>query len=54
MTLKQAVADPDLASKLSAQGLDPMHMTPEAFAKHLKFEYDRLKQVVTLSGAHIE
>ena len=52
--LKQAVADPDLASKLSAQGLDPMHMTPEAFAKHVKFEYDRLKQVVTLSGARIE
>ena len=52
--IKQAVADPDLASKLSAQGLDPMHMTPEAFAKHVKFEYDRLKQVVTLSGAHIE
>jgi len=52
--LKKAVADPDLASKLSAQGLDPMHMTPEAFAKHVKFEYDRLKQVVTLSGARIE
>jgi len=52
--IKQAVADPDLASKLSAQGLDPMHMTPEAFAKHLKFEYDRLKQVVKDSGARIE
>jgi tripartite-type tricarboxylate transporter receptor subunit TctC len=52
--IKQAVADPDLASKLSAQGLDPMHMTPEAFAKHVKFEYDRLQQVVKLSGARIE
>jgi len=52
--IKQAVADPDLASKLSAQGLDPMHMTPEAFAIHVKVEYDRLKQVVTLSGARIE
>ena len=52
--IKQAVADPDLASKLSAQGLDPMHMTPEEFAKQVKFEYDRLKQVVKLSGARFE
>ena len=52
--LKKAVTDPDLASKLSAQGLDPMHMTPEAFAKHLKFDSDRLKQVVKISGARIE
>ena len=27
--IKKAVADPDVASKLSAQTLDPMHMTPE-------------------------
>lgn len=52
--LKKAVADPDVASKLSAQTLDPMHMTPEEFAKQLKSDYDRLKQVVTLSGARIE
>jgi hypothetical protein len=31
-----------------------MHMTPEAFAKHVKFEHDRLKEVVKLSGARIE
>jgi tripartite-type tricarboxylate transporter receptor subunit TctC len=52
--LKKAVADPDVASKLSAQTLDPMHMTPEEFAKQLKSDYDRLKQVVALSGARIE
>ena len=52
--IKKAVADPDLASKLSAQSLDPMPMTPEAFAKHLKADYDRLQQVVKLSGARIE
>ena len=51
---KKAVADPDVASKLSAQTLDPMHMTPEEFAKQLKSDYDRLKQVVALSGARIE
>jgi len=52
--LKKAVADPDVASKLSAQTLDPMYMTPEEFAKHLKSDYDRLKEVVKLSGARIE
>jgi tripartite-type tricarboxylate transporter receptor subunit TctC len=52
--LKKAVADPDVASKLSAQTLDPMHMTPEEFAKQLKSDFDRLKQVVALSGARIE
>jgi tripartite-type tricarboxylate transporter receptor subunit TctC len=52
--LKKAMADPDVASKLSAMALDPMYMTPEDFAKHLKFDYDRLKEVVKLSGARIE
>ena len=52
--LKKAVADPDVASKLSAQTLDPMHLTPEEFAKRLKSDYDRLEQVVKLSGARIE
>jgi hypothetical protein len=31
-----------------------MHMTPEAFAKHVRLEYDRLREVVKLSGARIE
>jgi tripartite-type tricarboxylate transporter receptor subunit TctC len=52
--LKKAVADPDLGAKLSAQGLDPMYMAPEVFAKYLKTDYDRLQQVVKLSGARIE
>jgi tripartite-type tricarboxylate transporter receptor subunit TctC len=52
--LKKALADPDVASKLSVQALDPMYMTPEDFAKHLKFDYDRLKDVVKQSGARIE
>ena len=52
--IKKAVADPDVASKLSAQGLDPMHMTPEVFTKHVQVEYDRLKEVVKMSGARVE
>jgi tripartite-type tricarboxylate transporter receptor subunit TctC len=52
--IKLAVADADVASKLSAQGLDPMHMPPEEFAKYVRTEYDRLRDVVKLSGARIE
>ena len=52
--LKKAVADPDTAAKLSAQVLDPLYMTTEVFAKQIQIEYDRLRQVVKLSGARIE
>ena len=52
--LKKAVADRDVASKLSVQTLDPMHMTLEEFAKTLKSEFDKYEHVVKLSGARIE
>jgi tripartite-type tricarboxylate transporter receptor subunit TctC len=52
--IKQAVADPNLAAKLSAQGLDPFYMPAEQFTTHLKSEYDRLREVVKLSGARVE
>jgi tripartite-type tricarboxylate transporter receptor subunit TctC len=52
--LKKAVADPDAASKLSAQVLDPMYMTPEEFAKLLKSEHDKYERVVKISGARID
>lgn len=52
--LRKAVADPSISAKLSEQVLDPLVMTTEAFAKQIQFEYDRLRQVVKLSGARIE
>ena len=52
--IKKAIADRDVASKLSEQVLDPMYMPTDEFAHMLKSEYDRLKQVVKLSGARIE
>jgi tripartite-type tricarboxylate transporter receptor subunit TctC len=52
--LKKAVTDPEIAAKLSAQTLDPMHSTPEDFAKLLQSDYDKLKNVVKLSGARID
>ncbi len=52
--LKKAVADPGVASNLSAQVLDPMYMTSEEFAKLVRSEYDKYARVVKLSGARIE
>ena len=52
--LKKALADPGVASKLSAQTLDPMHMTPEQFATRMKSDYDKYEKVVRISGAKID
>ena len=52
--LKKAVADRDVASKLSALTLDPMHMSLEDFAALLKSENIKYERVVKLSGASIE
>ncbi|MBI1989722.1 MAG: tripartite tricarboxylate transporter substrate binding protein [Betaproteobacteria bacterium] len=51
--LKKALADPGVASKLTVQTLDPMHMTPEQFAARLKLDYDKYEKVIKLSGAKI-
>src|SRR6185436_12060050 len=52
--IKRALADTDTASKLSAQSLDPLYMTPDDFTKFLKTEYDRMKDVVKASGARLD
>ena len=52
--IRKALADPELVAKLEPQALDPMYKTPEEFAAHLKAEYDKMKEVVHLSGARIE
>jgi len=52
--LKKAVADRDVASKLSALTLDPMHLSVEEFAALLKSEYAKYERIVKLSGARIE
>jgi tripartite-type tricarboxylate transporter receptor subunit TctC len=54
LELKKAVADPAVASNLSAQALDPMYMPPDEFAKMLKAEYDKYESVVKVSGARLE
>jgi tripartite-type tricarboxylate transporter receptor subunit TctC len=52
--LKTALADPDVAKKLTAQTLDPMHMTPEQFAQRLKSDYEKYEKVVKLAQARID
>lgn len=52
--LKKAVNDSDVASKLSAQTLDPMHMTPEEFAARLKSDYDKYGKLIRALGAKID
>ena len=52
--IRKALADPDVTAKLAPQVLDPLYKSPEDFAKHLKLEYDRMKEVVQLSGAKVE
>jgi tripartite-type tricarboxylate transporter receptor subunit TctC len=52
--IRKAIADPDVTAKLSAQVLDPAYKTPEEFTRHLKAEFDRMKDVIKQSGARIE
>ncbi|HXF67748.1 MAG TPA: tripartite tricarboxylate transporter substrate binding protein [Burkholderiales bacterium] len=52
--LRKALADPEVAAKLSAQTLDPMPMTIEEFAQRLRSDYDKYAHVVKLSGARID
>ncbi|HJQ62886.1 MAG TPA: tripartite tricarboxylate transporter substrate binding protein [Burkholderiales bacterium] len=52
--IAKALADPGVASKLSAQTLDPMHMTPDQFAQRIKSDYDKYAKVVKISGAKVD
>jgi tripartite-type tricarboxylate transporter receptor subunit TctC len=52
--IRKAMADPAVAANLSAQTLDPMPMSPEEFAKFLKSDYDKVGEVVRISGARVE
>jgi tripartite-type tricarboxylate transporter receptor subunit TctC len=52
--LRKVLADPEVASKLGAQTLDPLPMTPEEFAARLRADYDKYAYVVRVSGARID
>jgi tripartite-type tricarboxylate transporter receptor subunit TctC len=52
--LKKALEDPEIASKLAAQTLDPLYSTPEQFTERLQSDYRKYAEVVKMSGATIE
>jgi tripartite-type tricarboxylate transporter receptor subunit TctC len=52
--LRKVLADPGVASKLSAQTLDPLPMTTEQFAARLKSDYAKYEKLVRISGAKLE
>jgi tripartite-type tricarboxylate transporter receptor subunit TctC len=52
--LKKALEDPEIASKLTSQTLDPLYSTPEQFAERLQSDYRKYAELVKISGARIE
>lgn len=52
--LKRVLDDPGVASKLTAQTLDPMHMTPAQFAQRLKSDYDKYGKLIKAVGVKVE
>jgi len=52
--MRKALADPGVASKLEAQTLDPMPMSPEQFSERLKSDSDKYAKLVKESGAKVE
>jgi tripartite-type tricarboxylate transporter receptor subunit TctC len=51
--LRKVVSNPQVAEKLNAQVLDPMHMTPEEFAQRLKMDYERYGKLIRATGAAV-
>lgn len=52
--LVKTLADPAVMENLSGQTLDPMPMSPEAFAKRLKSDYEKYGRVIKDTGARID
>jgi len=52
--LAKTLADPAVMENLSSQTLDPMPMSPEAFAKRLKADYEKYGRVIKETGARID
>ena len=52
--IKKALDHPDVAKNLSNQTLDPLHMTPEEFARRLRSDYEKYERVIKLTGAQID
>ncbi|MBI3055425.1 MAG: tripartite tricarboxylate transporter substrate binding protein [Betaproteobacteria bacterium] len=51
--LKKVLADPGVAAKLNALTLEPMHLTPEEFARRLKSDYEKYGQLIKQAAAKV-
>lgn len=52
--LKRVVALPDLKERLAHEGLEPLHTTPEAFAKRIKSDIDKWAKVVKAANVTLQ
>jgi tripartite-type tricarboxylate transporter receptor subunit TctC len=53
-TVNKMLADPDVKKKLAAQGMEPMPMTPQAYAEFFNKDIKRWAGVVKAANAHVE
>ena len=51
--LRKVLADPGVAAKLNALTLEPMHMTPDEFAKRLKSDYEKYGKLIKAAAAKV-
>jgi len=51
--LKKVLADPGVAAKLNALTLEPMHLTPEEFARRLKSDYEKYGKLIKQTAAKV-
>jgi len=51
--LKKVLADPGVAAKLNALTLEPMHMTPDEFARRLKSDYEKYGKLIKQTAAKV-
>ena len=51
--LKKVLADPGVAAKLNALTLEPMHMTPDEFARRLKSDYEKYGKLIKQAAAKV-
>jgi tripartite-type tricarboxylate transporter receptor subunit TctC len=51
--LKTTLADSDVANALNRLTLEPMHMTPEAFAQRLKADYEKYGNLIRQTASRL-
>ncbi|MBI1989718.1 MAG: hypothetical protein HYS65_08270 [Betaproteobacteria bacterium] len=51
--LKKVLADPGVAAKLNALTLEPMHTTPDEFARRLKSDYEKYGKLIKQAAAKV-